>query len=299
MSSDRFTRTAPARAIALAASVLLFGLVDGALALAEPLTVGTKSGRTFTGEVEGHSARGLWLRSGSDVLHVVRPIAWDRVAYVAVGGERMTPEVALARLRRGEFVTPEAPLPADAEELPTGRRLPRDVSQEALRPAPRDALPQSLSIEAEAANWDSDVESDGLLVHILPIDADGYITPTHGMLEVELVGQQRATRSIGQPTVQLARWAQMLEPRQFGPDGAVIKLPFGSIHPEFDTRLRPVALVHARLAVAGNAVLEASTSAVRVRPYSAFRDRLEQLQGTRFLPSERTGEPVTIRRDGR
>ena len=286
--------------MALVAGVLLYAIFGGTVVRAELLTVGTKSGRAFTGEVEGYSAAGLWLRSGSGAMHVVRPIAWSRVVYVAVGEQKMTPEAALARLRRGEFVTPRVSTPAGAEELPAPRRLTlSDDLQEAPRPAPRDALPQSLSIEAQAANWDSDVESDGLLLHILPIDADGYVTPTHGLLEVELVGQQRATRSIGKPTVELARWSQMIEPSQFGPDGAVVKLPFGSVHPEFDTRIGPVGLVHARLAVAGAAVLEASYSAVRVRPYSAFRDRLEQLQGRRFLPSERTGEAVTIRRDGR
>ncbi len=75
-------------------------------------------------------------------------------------------------------------------------------------------------------------------------------------------------------------------PDQFGPAGAIIKLPFQAPQPDFDLRLGPYGLVHARLSLPGNGSFEASQGMLRIRPYSAVRDQQQQLNGERFFDVE-------------
>jgi len=74
-----------------------------------------------------------------------------------------------------------------------------------------------------------------------------------------------------------------------GPSGAVYRLPFQAVHPEFDTDWAAHGLVHVRLTVPGHGVFEASQEVVRIRAFSPIRDELEMSTGRRFFPIERTG----------
>jgi hypothetical protein len=85
----------------------------------------------------------------------------------------------------------------------------------------------------------------------------------------------------------IGRWTVRLVPQQFGPAGAIVKLPFQGVHPEFDLNIGPYGLVHARLSIPGNASFEASDSMLRIRPYSAVRDESQQINGHRFFDVER------------
>ena len=72
-------------------------------------------------------------------------------------------------------------------------------------------------------------------------------------------------------------------------DGYMLKLPYQSVHPEFDREINPFGLVHVRMAIAGHGVFEASSAMVRLRPYSSVRDHQQQWRGRRFFHQEMTG----------
>ena len=73
----------------------------------------------------------------------------------------------------------------------------------------------------------------------------------------------------------------------FDPSGAVYRLAFQAVHPDFQFDLDPHGLVHARLSVPGDGAFEASQALVRIRAYSSVRDHVQQTTGSRFLPVER------------
>jgi hypothetical protein len=153
-----------------------------------------------------------------------------------------------------------------------------------------------MTIDPRIANWDGDVETDGLMIDIAPLDAAGNLVAANAVVEVELFAPQRRDFALapmsGGDTLELVeRWSQPIQKDQYGSSGARLRLPFGAIHPE----LRPewtaswYGLVHVRLVVPGHGVFEDSSDGVRIRPWAPNRDRLEQKTGQRFLPTERLG----------
>jgi hypothetical protein len=159
----------------------------------------------------------------------------------------------------------------------------------------------SLSIEAGVANWDDDVEPDGLRVFVYPLDREGNVIPINGMLDFTLVGQTVRTsynRLRGRRNVlfpELGRWSRRVRKNDFTRTGAVYELPFRQIHPEFDLAVAPYGLLNARLGVPGRGRFDASDANVNLRPLSRIRDEFElfgarrwSLPGRRFLPLEHT-----------
>ena len=153
-----------------------------------------------------------------------------------------------------------------------------------------------MSMDPYIANWDADVETDGLVVEVAPLDAYGTLVPASGTLEVELFAPQRrvfhhAPLSGGDTLELVERWTRALNAVDFGPRGVQVRLPYGAIHPE----LRPdwmaswYGLVHVRLTIPGHGVFEDSRDGVRIRPWAPNRDHLEMNTGRRFLPTERLG----------
>ena len=146
-----------------------------------------------------------------------------------------------------------------------------------------------MSIDADVGRWSDTVEADGLVVHVYPMDAQGAVVPAWGTLEVDLTGWQFGITRPSQPFFSLGRWTQEVRPEDFGPQGAVYRLPFQSVQPEFDTNVAPLGAVHARLNVPGQGTFDATRSSVRIRPSSPVRDMLQMTTGQRFFPQERTG----------
>ena len=96
-----------------------------------------------------------------------------------------------------------------------------------------------ISFDAFIANWDGDVETDGLIVDLLPLDNYGNLVRAGGVAQIELFASQRRTmqhapRSGGDTFERVERWTQAIEPAQIGPSGVRLRLPFGQIHPELD-----------------------------------------------------------------
>lgn len=264
------------------------------------VTVYVASGRQFRGQIDRQSGpRTLVLRSGGPGITLWRPIAWERIVAVQTDGKPLPVaalrEAVLAGQARG-IEEPRATSSAPSSSLPTG--------SEAAPPSPQSVSPQrqvlgpvtQIAFDAWVANWDADVEADGLLVELMPRAADGTIVPVSGTVEVELLGLQRrvfsqAPHSGGDSLELIERWTRHVRPEETGSAGIVLQLPFGAIHPELhpDWLAWWYGLVHVRLSVPGQGVFDASRDGVRLRPWAPVRDRLERGGAGRMLPTERLG----------
>jgi len=276
-------------------SLWIIGLGRTAYA-AEPVTVEVASGRTYTGYVDSKTdGERLWLRFEGMATTIRRPVSWESIASATVGEEQLT--AGELREQADALASDRAPI----ETIASG-----EVQAEATDDAPSYAEqahaaiyapPEICSIEIDAylANWDGDVESDGVLLHVYPRDGQFRLSPVSGTLWVEVIGERPAAtkakyaRTRGKPFPRLATWTKQLTPQMVTSQGAVYRLPFQALHPDFDLDLGQYAVVHARLTVPGEGVFEDSEGLVRVRRYSPIRDELQFLTRDRFFPTERTG----------
>ena len=254
----------------------------------ELLTVHLASGRKFTGQVDARTnAERLVLRFERDGAILRRPIEWGRIVRALAGGQ----EIELARLREVaegmKMSDREGEAPAELRNGNREAEAPAETTVIAARVA-------SIAMDPRLANWDGDVETDGLLIDVMPLDADGYVVAAGGLVEIELFAQQRrvfhhAPQSRGETLERVERWTASVEAAEFGPSGIRLKLPFGAVHPEFDLDWNGVGLVHAKLTAPGHGVFEDSRDAVRIRPFAPLRDELQMSAGRRFVPTEGVG----------
>jgi hypothetical protein len=264
---------------------------------ASPVTVVVSSGRVFTGFVDEKTDEAkLWLRIETGRSHLLRPIQWDRVLKASVDSETVTPHEFKQRAQTLETASPTY----DADIA-----SPNDRSH-TLPPPPEHVLPprvievrpparvRSIHVEAQIANWDGDVEVDGLIVRVYPLADDGQVAPAAGSLSAELTAPRKRPSSLA-PTSRgvtretIGRWSRKLEADAVGPTGAVYQLEFQALHPDFHTDLASHGILHVRLAVPGSGVFETTTTDIRIRPFSPIRDELQRTRGRRFFPQELTG----------
>ncbi len=257
-----------------------------------PITVHLASGRSLSAAIElGDDPGQLWLRWQRGRAVLLRPVAWESVVRAEVGGEQLDGP----QLRRlVDQLRAEQPPEDAAGKTPTRVTRPKQIGTTApavLEPDEPEPRVCSLSVDAYTANFDADVEADGLIVEVAALDGYGRAVPVHGTLQIELIGQP-ASLAIGRRETfqRLGYWSRRLQPEDFGPYGATLRLPFTGVHPEFDTDVAPTAAVHVTLSVPGQGSFQSTDSMVRVRPYSSVRDRLQQRTGRRFFPQERTGD---------
>ncbi|HVC93622.1 MAG TPA: hypothetical protein VND64_08030 [Pirellulales bacterium] len=274
---------------AVSAAVLAAVAATSPAGAAEQVTVRLRSGRTFTGAVDFRTNQDrLWLRFDGGSTMVLRSIDWNAVVSSRRGNMRLTPaelreSAAELGSSRPQLVSPPVVPRGDlGDELAT-------ADDPAAHGARRVEFIRSLCIDATLANWDGDVESDGILLRVAPLDADGYILPVSGTLEIDLFGDQNLSPTRGQDYGLLAHWVEPLAIDDVGPNGAFYQLPFQGVHPDFQYDVSPYAMLHARLSVPGQGTFDATTGAMRIRLYNGVRDRLQQSTGTRFFPNERTG----------
>ena len=278
-------------------AMVLMALDAGILHGAELLTVRLASGRVYSGEVDSRTSReSLVLRSGRGGMTVRRPIEWPRIE-AAWHQSRQVALSDLARLAEGLKDKPESPHgpAADTNLLDASHSAAAIIQPDDSRVVPL-ALSRitSVSFDAQLANWDGDVETDGLVILIQPIDGDGQITPAGGTIEVELFAPQRrvfhhAPLSGGDTLERVERWTRTVHMDDFGSSGVRLRLPFGAVHPEFDNDWLAYGLVHVRMAAPGHGVFDDSRDGIRIRPWAPLRDQLELNTGRRFVPTESLG----------
>jgi hypothetical protein len=149
---------------------------------------------------------------------------------------------------------------------------------------------QTLSIDVYLANWDADVESDGIVVTLAALDFFGQAVPVNGSLDVELIAEQLPPYTRDRSFPAIGRWTLSLTPDDANAAGYYrVRLPFQWAHPEYDLTLPRYALAHVRLVVPGRGTFEASVDAVALRGFSPVRERLQASGGGRLLPTEQSG----------
>jgi hypothetical protein len=283
-------------------SIMIVLAVPALCRAADVLTVHAASGRTFAGQVDPRTdEQTLWLRAGKPKAFVVRPIEWRSVVSIEAKGQQHTADEFRRLIAQPDWQWADQ---VPARGLPKNSVAPSEPVE--VNPQPHETATaeiqfsseppaigpvRTLHIDAFAGRWQAGTETSGVVLHVQPLDDWGQLVPVLGTLTVELIGQGYTNGVSGQAFPQLGRWSFVLDPHEFGPNGAVVRLPFQALHPDFrrGTRVNPFGLVHAQLSVAGEGVFAASADFVRIRPYSPLRDGLEQYQPhRRFFAAERT-----------
>ncbi len=261
------------------------------------ITFHLASGRTFAAALDARTdATQLWLRFERPGAEILRPIGWDCVASAELAGQQISGQQfrrAVERLRQE--------IPAQAVEPIAGTDFvlvgspqvePSPGSHAAAGVSRSDELPRvtSLVVDAAAGRWDENCDTDGIVVHVYPLAADGTVVPVRGTLNVDLTVQRNDRYRLCEPFVNAGHWAEPVQPADFGPMGAVYRLRFLSVDPEFNHWVAELGAVHATLAIPGQGTFEGTADMTYVRPYSAVRNRLEQSTGHRYFPNERTDD---------
>ena len=226
---------------------------------------------------EGLGVRGSW--KGPEYLA-------GRVLDNAVPPAPMLPE---ARLLHETLAPPSTGL--------LSFNMPEIVSRDALPtlvPLDHRRAVRSLQVRATVANWDRDAEIDGLLLHVQPLDGFGTVVPVDGVVDVQLATETKLATG-GRSNVRddntfsiPERWSVPIRAIDFDATGTTVKLPFRRFHPERDFDIASSALAMAKLKLPTAGVFEASDPFVQLRPYSPFRDELQEWRGQRLFPGEAT-----------
>ncbi|HEX5104679.1 MAG TPA: hypothetical protein VFV87_12750 [Pirellulaceae bacterium] len=261
------------------------------------LVVRVASGREFTGLFDDRSdSQSLVLRSQRGSVTIHRPIEWDRIVSATKDGQAVTIDAL-----RQSIAMPVPPAPAsDVRTIIVESREPVAGDDEVVQATALEPLPPvtTITFDARIANWDWDVETDGVVLDLLPLDGDGYLAPASGTVQVELYAPQRrrfdlAPQSGGDTLELVERWTRAIYAADFTTSGVRLRLPFGAIHPEFDSDWLAwqYGLVHVRFAAPGHGTFDSSQDGIRMRPWAPNRDQLELNTRRRFLPTEATGRP--------
>lgn len=286
---------------------------------ASEVTVSLRSGRSFTGTIDRTSDdRNLRLRFGSEVTKIVRSINWNSVVAAKVEGRDVTATELkqLAAKEREKSTgadaapTPQLVRPAISRSRPTnsdaasatrpagGVQLWRVPGRAAATNSPA-AVVRSISLDAYPANWDADVDVDGLLVSVTALDDFGRAVPVDGTLEVELIGETLPPYTRGEAFPVLGRWSRQLTSNDSAAVGGTYRerLPFQAAHPDYQLYFPRYSLVHVRLVVPGQGTFEASLDGLSMRGFTPVRDRLQAASGARLLPNEQSGrgKPLSSR----
>jgi len=151
----------------------------------------------------------------------------------------------------------------------------------------------AVEVLAEAANFDQDVEIDGLRVSVRAVDQYGETVAVDGRADFTLLGERRDWRGgrheLRRPQfIELQRWSQQIRSGSTTLDGVHANLEFRNFHPNRELDVAEIALLHVRLNVPGQGVFSASDDRLVLRRWSPFRDDLQQATGRRYLRQEQT-----------
>ncbi|MDB5340272.1 MAG: hypothetical protein JWN70_5891 [Planctomycetaceae bacterium] len=281
------------------ALLLILGLaLSSATFAGEKVVIHLINGRTITGVIDSHTNdRELWVHSTDLAIAVYSSVRWTEVASADVDQKSLSPQEIYHLAQRSNVQIPAKtfllPSPANSSSVPTK-----------LGPHVND-----LEILPTLANWDADAEPDGLEVRLTTTANNPAVS---GLVTIRLMGQRLGTterlesrRQLGFYTnggsvreyaprhgysryVEINRWTERLQARNWVDSRYVLRLPFRNVHPEHDLDIAVDGQVDAHLNVQGQRVYNAS-SPIRLRTYSPLREELQLYRGTRSFPDELVG----------
>ena len=249
------------------------------------------TGRTIEGRIDADSdSQFLWLRRSDSNIELISRLEWSHIASGRVGTEQMTGDSLREWSEKNKSASRSfAELAANTTRA--GSAMVNRTSDTKVA-----ARPVTLVIHAYVGQWDADSQTDGVFIELIPLDINGQICPVAGQVEITLVIEdEKLDGGLSIPLrpefKQLERKSFKVRPEQFANGPARFQLPFRQSHPEFNPRISPTALVHARLNIPGYKVLEASESNVLIRECSYLRDQMQYYSGQRYQPIESNGQP--------
>jgi hypothetical protein len=287
MDSSPITWTTNRTVAILLAGCLTLSVRAAAIA-ADEVAVQLSDGRTVSGEIDGRTDNTfLWLRRTAPAIILRSAFPWKQVIRAKRGNEELSVKQLrlLAQQAKSDAATNPATLPPRHHATAPPIVIPPAAYGRQPHWRAADRI-RSLHVDAVVANWDDDVEDDGLLVRIYPLTVDGRLIPVTGILQVTLTGRALSGTRRRDNFPEIGRWSKRVRAVDFGPDGAVYQLPFRNFRPEQDLDIDVDGLLHARLSVPTQGVFHASDANVRLRRLSKFRDRLQLQRGRRLLPRE-------------
>lgn len=216
----------------------------------ELVVVWLEDGRMLAGEVDPRTDdERLWLRSTAPTFVVATSAAWEHVKAVTANGTRLSVDAFAKR------VDQLRPRPADANALPPpAREADANVATAVTRPIqqPNSATRvASLDVEARVANWDQDAATDGVEIRVYPRNTFGEVVPGSGQITATLIARNPLPAHDPDAFPQLGRWSLQANLNDFGPNGAVYRLPFRGEHPDAEISLEPFGLVEVSFYVFG------------------------------------------------
>jgi hypothetical protein len=198
-------------------------------------------------------------------------LTWDLVQEIQVGPKRFSAAEFLAVAKNFASTPPTlSSLSADANlhSAPSTTVVQRTVVSALNRV-------HSLELEAIAANWDRDAETDGIALRVLPLGLDRRVLAVDGVISVQLVGREFVTGRSDQEFPLLGQWSQRVRSTDFrGQEGAIYQLPISRQH-DHELNLLSIGMVQGRLQATGQGHFEA-TAPTRLRPYNPIRDQLNE-----------------------
>jgi hypothetical protein len=288
--------------VAAVVVVLIAGLSSPALAADptdEQITRAVRlkliDGRIVAGTVnERTSESELWLHFHHPNLQMSAAFRWDQVESAMYFGRTLTPEELYRLAHQLKTAAPPPPPfhPLHGAELGPlydfrslhGPRSPHGVLPRSFRGI-RDNLDHdyhgpragqtgrvvSLQAIARLAQWDSDAEIDGVELRVQPITSDGRLIPVNGNISASMHAATRPRYESERPTEELERWNESIRAEDFGPDGAIVRLPFRRRWPDRDLNTSNNGRVQVRLGVPGHGTFDA-TIPLNIRSIDPYRD---------------------------
>ena len=273
-------------------ATLVFGLSLSSIPClaSDTLKVALVDGRQIAGHVGSRTDLDrLWIARTEGNVELASGFLWAEISTGEVGSERLNAE----ELRRWSV---ERHIPHTSKLDRTFKQVDKRVAMNVQPNAkPPTSSVKSLAIRAFVGQWDQDAQSDGLQIFVSPLDKDGRLVPVSGQIDFTLMSEKEAYGG-GQPIsnshpkfAPIAQISQKVRASDFANGPAVYHLAFVKQHPDFDPRIATQALLHARLAIPGRGVFEASDAQVSLREYSRFRDQMQLYSRSRYLPLESGG----------
>jgi hypothetical protein len=260
--------------------VALFGSLSLALGstialrsmAADPVTIELKDGRVLTGEVDARTDNvALWLRFASPSIVLCHSVAWDQIVGVRAGEQQPSPAEFRHLARRQATDLPQ-------DFFPRRPALPPPPTEEPVAPVngrlyllpqvAREPRVTTLHIEAAAANWDADAETDGIELRLLPLSAKGEVIPVDGHLSVAVKARLHRTRRNNESPIQrLESWSQRVKSSDFDTWGAVYRLPAPALDDKQAPTFYTFGLAEAQLYAFPHGQFRADAP-VRLRPFN-------------------------------
>lgn len=258
--------------------------------------VTVRSGRLFIAEIDSRTdTETLWIKYGTGNTTIWRPIQWKYVEKTECDGEPLKKSEIIEIARKSTHAeadcdTSSAQAYHAARPDPAARR--HRAAKDTQSTQTRTTRVRSARFNASLGNWDADVEPDGLVLDVTPLDESGRPLNVDSVLHVTLFASKAEnfdSVSGGERIERIGQWTVTLDRNQWQGYSYVVRLPFQAVDPGFDTTVAAEGLVHTRLVVPGHGTFDRSIDGVQLRKFGPLRDWLERRGQSRWLPQERTG----------